>query len=235
MRAMSPSSADSARPVLAAVQAREAELFRREDGQEVPLGLRGARTRSKLMQAAYDVFTETGFQSSSVAMIAERAGVGTGTFYQYFRDRGDVLGQLVNAGVAELVESRRMAWRVRDGRKGLEAMIGTFVLHYAEGAALWRVWEEVTHTDVDLAAVRRDLICLNDEQVARELRRGRAAGLVDVTGDLRAVARALTAMADRFCYLTYVFDPADPPMRPAKAAELLTTLWAEAIGLREPT
>lgn len=232
---MSHAASDPAHPAPAAARAGETGLVRREDGVDVPLGLRGARTRSRLLDAAYEVFTETGYQSSSVAMIAERAGVGTGTFYQYFRDRGDVLGQLVNSGVADLVRSRRMAWRVRDGRDGLQAMIRTYVDTYAEGAALWGVWEEVTHTDAELADGRRDLNRLVEEGVATELRRGRAAGLVRVRGDLRSVARALTAMADRFCYLTYVFDPADPPMRPAKAAELLTTLWAQAIGLDEPT
>ena len=221
------------RPVFAAAAASDSAPRRREDGAEVPLGTRGRRTRAKLLQAAYQVFTENGYQSSSVAQIAQRAGVGTGTFYQYFLDRGDVLAALVNDGVAEMLETQRVAWRVRDGRAGLRAMIQGFVRAYADNRALYSVWEEVTHTDDQLASVRRDLAKLIEESVHRELRRGRAAGVVHVDGDLRAVARALTAMADRFCYLTYVFDPAKPAMKPDDAAEILVTLWAQAIGLEE--
>jgi AcrR family transcriptional regulator len=147
---------DVDRPVLAALRTRVAPV-RREDGAEVPLGARGARTRAKLMASAYEVFRRNGFQNSSVALIADHARVGTGTFYQYFRDRSDVLGELVNAGISLMVESGEMTWRLEDGREGLERMLLRFVSGYSEAAPFWAMWEEVTHTDERLAAVRRDL------------------------------------------------------------------------------
>ncbi len=225
--------ADDVRPVLAALRSRGTELVRREDGGEVPLGLRGARTRSRLLRAGYELLSEVGFQASTVAEIARRAEVGVGTFYQYFRDRSDLVAELVNAGVARLAESEGMAWRVRDGRAGLRRMVGAFVRAYAEQGAFWAMWEEVSHNDEQLAAVRRDLSRLLEETVETELRRGRQSGQLHLPGEPRATARALTAMADRFCYLTYVFDPPSPPMDPDEAADLLTGLWAQAIGLAE--
>lgn len=222
---------DIDRPVLAALRTRVEAPVRREDGAEVPLGARGARTRATLLTAAYDVFREHGFQNSSVALIAERAGVGTGTFYQYFRDRTDVLGELVNAGISLLVESGKMRWRLKDGRAGLLRMLTRFVSGYAEQAAFWAMWEEVTHTNERLAAVRRDLSRMLEEIVAVELRRGRDRGLLTTPDDIEATARALTAMVDRFCYMTYIFDPAEPPMPAGDAAELLTELWVRAIAL----
>jgi hypothetical protein len=43
---------------------------------------------------------------------------------------------------------------------------------------------------------------------------------------------ALSGMVDRYCYVTYVFDPpeAGPPPA-AESADLLTRLWASAVGL----
>lgn len=228
---MSRAARDVDRPVLAALRARGTTPVRREDGAEVPLGARGARTRAGLMGAAYEVFRDNGFQNSSVAQIAEHAGVGIGTFYQYFRDRGDVLGALVDAGISWLVDAGEMRWRLEDGREGLERMLSLFVSGYAEQGPFWAMWEEVTHTDEHLAAVRRDLSRLLEEMVADELRRGQAAGLLTVPDDVRAAARALTAMVDRFCYMTYIFDPADPPMPAATAAHLLAELWTSAIRL----
>lgn len=226
-------TADEVRPVLAALRARSGELVRREDGVEVPLGLRGARTRNRLLLAGFELLSEEGYQAASVAAIAARAGVSVGTFYQYFRDRSDLVAQLVNAGVARLMESEGMSWRARDGRPGLRRMIGAFTRSYAEQARFWSVWEEVTHNDEALAAVRRDLSRLLEETVERELRRARRSGAARPPGDPAATARALTAMVDRFCYLTYVFDPADPPMDPDAAADLLTGLWAGAVGLAD--
>jgi len=219
---------DVDRPVLAALRTREMPV-RREDGAEVPLGARGARTRAKLMASAYEVFRQNGFQNSSVALIAEHARVGTGTFYQYFRDRTDVLGELVYAGISLMVESGEMTWRLEDGREGLERMLARFVSGYTEAAPFWAMWEEVTHTDERLAAVRRDLSRLLEDMVATELRRGRRQGRLTTPRDARATARALTAMVDRFCYMTYVFDPAEPPMPAEQAVPLLADLWLRAI------
>lgn len=228
---MSQPARDIDRPVLAALRTRVEAPVRREDGAEVPLGARGARTRAALLAAAYDVFRENGFQNSSVALIAERASVGTGTFYQYFRDRSDVLGELVNVGISFLVESGEMRWRVSEGRAGLERMLSRFVAGYAEQAPFWAMWEEVTHTDEQLAAVRRDLSRMLEEMVATELRRGRQQRRLTTPTDVAATARALTAMVDRFCYMTYIFDPADPPMPAARAVRVLTDLWMRAIEL----
>ena len=110
-----------------------------------------------------------------------------------------------------------------------ERMLLRFVSGYSEAAPFWAMWEEVTHTDERLAAVRRDLSRLLEDMVATELRRGRRQGRLTTPRDARATARALTAMVDRFCYMTYVFDPADPPMPAEQAVPLLADLWLRAI------
>ena len=91
------------------------------------------------------------------------------------------------------------------------------------------MWEEVTHTDERLAAVRRDLSRLLEELAATAPSRGRRQRQLTTPRDVDATARALTAMVDRFCYMTYIFDPADPPMPAEQATQLLTDLWLRAI------
>ena len=49
----------------------------------------GARMR--LVQAAVDLFTEQGYDATTVAQIAERAGVTRSTFFRHFSDKREVL------------------------------------------------------------------------------------------------------------------------------------------------
>ncbi|MDF2628516.1 MAG: Transcriptional regulator, TetR family [Symbiobacteriaceae bacterium] len=43
--------------------------------------------RDTVLQAALELFTERGFEGTSVPLIAERAGVGVGTIYRYFASK----------------------------------------------------------------------------------------------------------------------------------------------------
>lgn len=50
-----------------------------------------ADAHGRLRQAALDLFTERGFEQTTVADIAERAGVTERTFFRYFTDKREVL------------------------------------------------------------------------------------------------------------------------------------------------
>lgn len=67
-----------------------------------------AGARERLVVAAVDLFTEQGFDNTTVAQIAERAGVTRSTLFRYFPDKRDILaaGQetlshLLADGIAE--------------------------------------------------------------------------------------------------------------------------------------
>lgn len=51
--------------------------------------------RAKLMECALDLFVEQGYFNTSIRDIIEKSGFGTGTFYNYFVDREDVLKALL--------------------------------------------------------------------------------------------------------------------------------------------
>ena len=111
----------------------------------------------------------------------------------------------------------------------MQRVLTSYVRVTAEGARFWKVWEEVTHTDEQLAAVRRDLSRLLTDSVARELQRGQRAGTVRRDLDADLTARALTGMVDRYVYVTYFFDPPDPLPTHDESAKLLTHIWGSAV------
>lgn len=53
-----------------------------------------AQTRKKLMDAFWDIYYEKGMQHTTVGAITKSAGYNRGTFYEYFTDIYDLLGQL---------------------------------------------------------------------------------------------------------------------------------------------
>ena len=51
--------------------------------------------RKKILDSAYELFTNIGVSNTSISMICEKAGIAKGTFYLYFTDKEDVLRNLV--------------------------------------------------------------------------------------------------------------------------------------------
>ena len=52
------------------------------------------KKRESLLKQAYDLFIMNGISNTSIAQIAERAGVGKGTFYSYFTDKDELIDRL---------------------------------------------------------------------------------------------------------------------------------------------
>lgn len=55
------------------------------------------QTSEALLQAAAEVVGEKGFANASITLITQRAGVGQGTFYNYFDSRQEILDELMPA------------------------------------------------------------------------------------------------------------------------------------------
>jgi AcrR family transcriptional regulator len=201
---------------------------RREGDVEVPLGRKAARTRAALLDAARNVFTEKGYASTSVGDIAAEAGVSLGAFYQYFRDRADVLATLVGEGAQRMLDDASQVWRPDEGREGVRRVLQAFVTHYRATSKFQKVWEEVTHVDGDLASLRRELIRTYTSAVETALRMGQEGGAVRTDLDVAGAAVALTSMVDRTCYLRFVFDR-QPGQGVEPTVEVLTDLWWTAV------
>jgi AcrR family transcriptional regulator len=87
--------------------------------------------RERLVVAAVDLFTEQGYDASTVAQIAERAGVTRSTFFRYFPDKRNVLeagyetlSQLLAEGIAEAPASASPLEAVAAGLERASGAIG---------------------------------------------------------------------------------------------------------------
>jgi AcrR family transcriptional regulator len=84
-------------------------------------------TRTRLLRAGGEVLETGGYAAASVAAIAERAGVATGTLYRHFPSKADLFVELFRAiGDAELTAMQEAAGPTRTAAAELEAVIATF-------------------------------------------------------------------------------------------------------------
>lgn len=203
---------------------------RREGDRERPLGPKATRTRLAIIAAGFEVFCEQGYRSSSVGDVHERAGVSLGTYYQYFRDKTDLVATIVAEAV---IGSAHSIWPGFDpglGDRGVSEVIDSFVRHYAATADFQRVWEEVTQLEPTVADLRMRLAQLIETSLAAGIVDGQADGAVDGSLDPALAGRALAAMADRTCYLTFVVDRRGAAAV-GEVTETLTRLWANGLRL----
>lgn len=61
--------------------------------------------RQRLLECAADLFVEKGYFDTPVREIIEKSGIGTGTFYNYFIDKEDILKTLLEEFAEQIISS----------------------------------------------------------------------------------------------------------------------------------
>jgi len=87
--------------------------------------------RERMVLAAVDLFTEQGYDATTVAQIAERAGVTKSTFFRHFADKRELLAagqealsRLLVEGIAEAPESASPLEAVAAGLERASSAMG---------------------------------------------------------------------------------------------------------------
>jgi len=132
-------------------------------------------TRARLLRSGVEVLEAGGYASASVAAIAERAGVATGTLYRHFPSKADLFVELFRTiGDAELAAMQEAAATARTAADELEAVIATFAGRaLARPRLAWALVYEPLDPAVDAERVRyrrayaRDLAAFVRERVER--------------------------------------------------------------------
>jgi AcrR family transcriptional regulator len=112
--------------------------------------------RERLGRAALDLFVERGYEATTVAEIADRAGLTKSTFFRYYADKRDVL----SAGQDVLMEAFGDAIRKAPAET---TTVGCIALALDAAAAAF------TPDRHDIAPKRRAVVAANSELQEREL------------------------------------------------------------------
>lgn len=97
-------------------------------GVRQPQQARSRRTRERILEAAVAAFETGGYDETTTAAIARRAGVGVGTLYAWFPDKRALLLEILDGTVRAIADHVVEAlvperWREGDPRAHLRAVI----------------------------------------------------------------------------------------------------------------
>jgi AcrR family transcriptional regulator len=151
----------------------------------------GLATRERLLAAARELIEEGGYASASVAAIAERAGVASGTVYRHFASKAELFLEVFRAVCTG--EERAMRAAADEAGPGavdrLEAVLATFARRALQNRRLaWALLAEPVDpvVDAERLAYRERYASL----VAAELRAAVAVGEIPAQ-DVAFTAAAL--------------------------------------------
>ena len=94
----------------------------------VPQQARSRRTREAVLAAATECFERNGFDDTTTAMIAAKAGIAVGSLYGYFQDKRQILLELLDVHAEEVAgmvidDLAPTKWRGRDPREQVRQLI----------------------------------------------------------------------------------------------------------------
>jgi TetR/AcrR family transcriptional repressor of mexJK operon len=174
----------------------------REDLPRVPQQARSREKRAEILKAAARLFGERGYAGTTSDDIAQAAGVSVGTFYNYFRNKRQVLVTLVIERLEDIftdLQLARIDFACENRRETIRTAIGA-VLNRSH-SALRRVWQELMSHEPELVPyqqlIRRHTLAKLEENLRRAVRHGGTWPNLDVEVTALAIFNLLDTMGLR--------------------------------------
>lgn len=134
--------------------------------QEVrePKQERSIEKKNKIVKAGYELFSTVGYYNTNTAQIAKQAGVSTGIVYGYFKDKRDILLDVleiyVNTAFAPILEMIDKLHAPLDFSQISAHVLDCAIEIHKKQANIHEALHSMSHTD---EAVNKKFIALEDE------------------------------------------------------------------------
>lgn len=143
------------------------------------------RTRAALLDSAISVFASKGFEATRITDITDHASLANGTFYNYYRDKQEVLADVASGLAVEIVQ------QINDEMEGIDNAMDRFVT--ATVRLLETARQEPEWIDVLLGSIRivPELQSAVIQYLRQDLELGAAQGHFDIEVDIILVNQIL--------------------------------------------
>ncbi|GAB2848485.1 TetR/AcrR family transcriptional regulator [Actinocorallia aurea] len=190
---------------------------------------KGRRTEAAFLDAARRVFAEKGYFNAKISDIAQAAGKSSGSFYNYYENKEELLQALLDQFSTEVLVQSLKA-QSDDPEEGIRAAVRVY----------WNTYREYLAEMIGMFQMS-----MTDESFAARWREVRSAGVRAVLAGIRAaeqsgyrhgprpdlVASAIAAMIDSYCWtwLASGGEPGIPSPTDEEAIEAIATVWYRTV------
>lgn len=202
------------------------------DDRQAPTTGRGAATREAVLEAAERVFERGGFARTTMHDIAAEAGFASGTVYQYFEDKADVLRCLLARLEDQLFRETRVPTDAA-GRMVARDSVLRYLQVYRDHAAIYRAWWELLQPPTEFTDAWEALHASYRRAWVRALERGAEEGTVRATADPRIVADLVEATYER-CAHSRVVMGWDEEVSDDEIADVMSRLLGSGLSADPP-
>jgi len=191
-------------------------------------------TRNTLLRAARRVFAEKGMSGTRVSDIAKEAGVSHGTFYVYFKNKEDILYDVIRPILDEFYEAVSGSWDRGDLHTSVEHAIRTFLEAFSRNADIMPVLLYGEPKDAIVSKLYYDASLLFQRRIRKNLAKAAEEKLTkDV--DIDIATMAMGCMVEDFAYRWFCFSP--PEWRRSfdfdDVCKSLADMWYNAIYVQD--
>ncbi len=71
-------------------------------------------TREKIINSSKELFFKKGYEKTTIAEIAEKSDIATGTVYNYFNSKGEILLEILKSEVKEKFSNDKVSWFIKE-------------------------------------------------------------------------------------------------------------------------
>lgn len=193
--------------------------------------------RADIIEAAFAEFAERGYHQTAISDIAQRLGIGHGTFYRYFQNKRDILDHVINDVTARIVGSlaEENAPEAVENLADYRAQCGRIAQRLANivaenPQALRLVLFEATSIDRQLTDRLLDLMDWGGKLVAGYMSNGLRLGYFRQDLDAEATGHAVVGMILGSA-LRFLRNPADIEQQ-RRMAEAIQRVLIDGVATR---
>ena len=130
---------------------RRPNLLKREQLRPEPRQKRSQEKRQRLKEAALHIFRSRGFERTSIEQIAKRANLATGSFYQHYGSKRQLLLALMDELLAAMGQLSLRPNYTGDVRASLRDLLARGFSNDLRYLGAYRAWEEALLSDPQMA------------------------------------------------------------------------------------
>lgn len=195
------------------------------------LGKKGLKTKAELMTAARSVFSRMGFVNARVQDITTEANFSLGAFYRYFKDKEDILDDLIalyfeqSYAVTFLYVHYEPAYPTKSLFKSTQQVISFASENRDILKILWETSQTIPHIEELWNELRNRI----NKRIAHLIERAQMDGISYTDVDATSTAELLVGMTENAVYRRLVRPSIVAANEPENLTIRVTQLWAHAI------